>query len=222
MVSLARRGAAARREDAAETQRLAALWERELALREQGYRVVAGVDEAGRGCLAGPVVAAAVVLPPGIFIEALDDSKRLSPRQREEIYGVIRLMARAIGVGEVSPARIDEVNILQATYLAMRQAVFNLGLRPEHLVVDALRIPGLDCPQSPIIHGDALCASIAAASIVAKVTRDSRMRELDRLYPQYGFGDNKGYCTLDHRRALTRHGPCPIHRRSFRWPAVES
>ncbi len=176
---------------------------------------ICGIDEAGRGPLAGPVVAAAVVLPKDCRILYLNDSKKLSEKRRELLFDEIREKARAYGVGMASPRRIDEINILQATYEAMRQAVEKLGVVPDLLLNDAVTIPGINIMQIPIIKGDARSVSIAAASILAKVTRDRMMGEYDRLYPQYGFAKHKGYGTAAHIEALRTHGPCPVHRRTF-------
>lgn len=180
-----------------------------------GHDVVAGVDEVGRGALCGPVVAAAVVLGDSFDPEGLDDSKRLTRRRREALAARIREGARAVGVGRAEPAEIDRVNILQATLLAMRRAVLALPVAPDLILVDALTIPGLAAPQRPIVKGDALSVSIAAASIVAKVARDALMRELDRAHPGYGLALNMGYGSEGHRDALRRLGPSAIHRRSF-------
>ncbi len=177
--------------------------------------LIAGVDEAGRGPLAGPVVAAAVILHPGAEILGINDSKKLSEKKRETLYPEILDKAMAVGIGIVSAARIDEINILQATYEAMRKAVEGLCFSPDLLLVDAVTIPGLAVKQVPIIKGDAKSLSIGAASIVAKVTRDRLMRELDAIYPQYGFEGHKGYGTAAHIAALKEFGPCPVHRRSF-------
>ena len=177
--------------------------------------LIAGVDEAGRGPLAGPVVAAAVILHPGAEILGINDSKKLSEKKREALYPEILEKAMAVGVGIVSAARIDEINILQATYEAMRKAVEGLCFSPDLLLVDAVTIPGLAVKQVPIIKGDAKSLSIGAASIVAKVTRDRLMRELDKIYPEYGFEGHKGYGTAAHIAALKEFGPCPVHRRSF-------
>lgn len=174
-----------------------------------------GVDEAGRGPLAGPVVAGAVILPPDCRILYLDDSKKLSARKREELYPVIMKEALAVGVGYASPARIDEINILQATYEAMREAVAKLEIEPQLLLNDAVTIPEMVIPQVPLIHGDARSLSIAAASIVAKVTRDRLMMEYDWEMPQYGFASHKGYGSAAHMEALRKYGPSPIHRKSF-------
>ena len=183
--------------------------------RAAGRALVAGVDEVGRGALCGPVVAAAVALGEGFDTEGLDDSKRLTRRQRETLDRRIRERARGFAVGQAEPAEIDRVNILEATRLAMRRAVLALPERPDLLLVDALTIPGLDVEQRPIVKGDALSVSIAAASIVAKVARDALMRELDREHPGYDLARNMGYGSEGHRDALRRLGPASIHRRSF-------
>ena len=176
---------------------------------------MAGVDEAGRGPLAGPVVAAAVVLAPGTRIKGVDDSKRLEPEQREELYDVIRVRAMGIGVGMVDAPTIDRVNILQATRRAMGVALGALNLEPELVLTDFVPLDGLRCPQRNLVEGDRRSATVAAASIIAKVTRDRMMADADRDYPQYGFGRHKGYATLEHLAALMMHGPCPLHRRTF-------
>jgi len=176
---------------------------------------VAGVDEAGRGPLAGPVVAAAVILEAGTRIRGVDDSKRLTPEQRKELDGVIRTRAVSIGVGIVDSQTIDRVNILEATRRAMRLALGALGQEPELVLTDFVFLDGLPCPQRNLVDGDQRSATVAAASIIAKVARDGIMQEADREYPQYGFGQHKGYATLEHRTALMAHGPCPLHRRSF-------
>ena len=177
--------------------------------------VVAGIDEAGRGPLAGPVAAGAVILPADHDILYLNDSKKLSAKKRDMLYDQIREEAVAWAVGLVEPARIDEINILQATYEAMRLAISQLKVSPTVLINDAVTIPGVDIPQIPVIKGDAKCISIAAASILAKVTRDRIMEEMDALYPEYGFAGHKGYGAKAHIEAIREHGPCPIHRRSF-------
>jgi ribonuclease HII len=182
---------------------------------------VAGLDEAGRGPLAGPVVAAAVVLGPGTRIAGVDDSKRLTPEERESLYVVIRSRAVAIGVGMVDAATIDRVNILQATRRAMGLALGSLGLEPELVLTDFVALDGLRCPQRNLVNGDQRSATVAAASIIAKVTRDRMMAEADREYPQYGFGRHKGYATLEHLAALIMHGPCPLHRRTFNGVIVQ-
>lgn len=179
------------------------------------YGTVCGIDEAGRGPLCGPVVAAAVILPDEYNILYINDSKKLSETKREEVYKEIDKYAVAYGVGIVSPERIDEINILQATYEAMRTAIHKLSVTPDILLNDAVTIPMVDIKQVPIIKGDAKSQSIAAASIVAKVTRDHLMEEYDKLYPEYGFAKHKGYGTAAHIRAIKEYGPCPIHRRTF-------
>lgn len=179
------------------------------------YEFICGIDEAGRGPLAGPVVAGAVILPRESRILYINDSKQLSEKKREELYDVIREQAVAWGVGCVGAERIDEINILQATYEAMRQAVGALSHKPDIFLNDAVTIPGITAPQVPIIKGDAKSISIAAASIMAKVTRDRMMEEYHRMYPEYGFAGNKGYGSTGHIEALRKYGPCPIHRRSF-------
>lgn len=176
---------------------------------------ICGIDEAGRGPLAGPVVAGAVILPRDCKILYLNDSKKLSEKRREELFLEIQEKAEAWSVGIVGPERIDEINILQATYEAMRQAVGKLPMEPQVLLNDAVLIPGLSMEQVKIIHGDAKSLSIAAASVMAKVTRDHMMQEYDVMFPEYGFAKNKGYGTAVHIQALKDFGPCPIHRRSF-------
>jgi ribonuclease HII len=179
-----------------------------------GAQRVAGVDEAGRGALFGPVLAAAVILDPGRPIRGLRDSKLISADRREELAEVIRRRAVAFAVAAVDAARIDEINIYQASRLAMRDAVLQLSPSPDFLLVDAMRLD-CNCPQRSIIHGDARCASVAAASILAKVERDRILRELDAQFPLYGLASNKGYSTLQHLEGLRRVGPSPLHRRSF-------
>lgn len=176
---------------------------------------ICGIDEVGRGPLAGPVVAGAVILPKDEPILYLNDSKKLSEKKREQLYDEIMEKAVAVGIGMVSPARIDEINILQATYEAMREAVSKLDVTPQILLNDAVTIPQITIPQVPIIKGDAKSISIAAASIVAKVTRDRLMREYDKIMPEYGFASNKGYGSKEHIEAIKKYGPTPIHRRSF-------
>ena len=176
---------------------------------------ICGIDEAGRGPLAGPVVAAAVVLPKDCRILYLNDSKKVSEKRRELLFDEIREKARAYGVGMASPRRIDEINILQATYEAMRQAVENLQVKPQILLNDAVTIPRIEIEQVPIVHGDARSLSIAAASVVAKVSRDRLMLEYDTEMPQYGFASHKGYGSAAHYEALRKYGPSPIHRKSF-------
>ena len=178
-------------------------------------RYICGIDEVGRGPLAGPVVAGAVILPADCEILYLNDSKKVSGKKREALYDEIMEKALAVGIGMVGPKRIDEINILQATYEAMRQAVKALKEEPQVLLNDAVEIPGISVNQVKIIHGDAKSLSIAAASVIAKVTRDRMMAEYDKLYPEYGFGKHKGYGTKAHIQALKEHGPCPIHRKTF-------
>lgn len=198
--------------------------EKELARLEQmreyentyaACAMICGIDEAGRGPLAGPVAAGAVILPKDCTLLYLNDSKKLSEKRREELFVQIKEQAVAWCVGIVGPERIDEINILQATYEAMRQAVAGLGVKPDLLLNDAVEIPGVDIMQVPIIKGDAKSVSIAAASILAKVTRDHMMVEYDQLFPDYGFAKHKGYGTAAHIQAIQELGPCPIHRRSF-------
>ncbi len=179
------------------------------------YGHICGIDEVGRGPLAGPVVAAAVILPPDCGILYINDSKKLSEKKREELYPLIMEQALAVGIGQASPERIDEINILQATYEAMREAIHKLSIRPDILLNDAVEIPEVDIVQVPIIKGDAKSISIAAASIVAKVTRDRMMIEYDATMPEYGFASNKGYGTAAHIAALKANGPTEIHRKSF-------
>ncbi len=188
----------------------------ERAAHALGYRCPAGIDEAGRGPLAGPVVAAAVILPPGTRVAGLRDSKKLSPSSRERLEGEITARALSIGVGVIDEKVIDEINIYQATLLAMMKAIEGLSPSPDFLLIDACKLPNCPLPQQFIIKGDDLSFSIAAASVIAKVTRDRIMLEMDRRFPQYRFKDHKGYGTKVHRDALKLHGPCDIHRRSFR------
>lgn len=176
---------------------------------------ICGIDEVGRGPLAGPVVAGAVILPRDSKILYLNDSKQLTVKKRDELYDVIMREAVAVGIGYASPARIDEINILQATYEAMREAISKLSVKPDVLLNDAVKIPQVDIRQVPIIKGDAKSVSIAAASIVAKVTRDRLMEEYDKVLPGYGFASNKGYGSAEHIAALKEIGPSPIHRQSF-------
>lgn len=179
------------------------------------YSCICGIDEVGRGPLAGPVVAGAVILPKDCNLLYLNDSKKLSEKKREELYAGIMEEAVAVGIGYNTPARIDEINILQATYEAMREAVSRLSVKPDLLLNDAVTIPKIDIRQVPIIKGDAKSISIAAASIVAKVTRDRLMVKYDGIYPEYGFASNKGYGSPMHIEAIKKYGPTPIHRKSF-------
>ena len=176
---------------------------------------ICGIDEVGRGPLAGPVVACAVILPKDCHILYLNDSKQLSEKKREELYEVIMKEAVSVGIGYASHERIDEINILQATYEAMREAISKLSVKPDILLNDAVTIPKVEIKQEPIIKGDAKSISIAAASIVAKVTRDRLMVEYDKIYPEYHFADNKGYGAAVHIEALKKYGPTPIHRKTF-------
>lgn len=190
---------------------------REQSLRCKGFRKIAGVDEAGRGPLAGPVVAAACLFPPGVAVEGVDDSKKLSPKRRDELYGKLKSTGISIGVGVVDAAEIDRINIFQATIKAMQLAVDELSEPPDYLLVDGLQLPYPSIPVEKVIRGDQLCHAIAAASIVAKEVRDRMMEGYDSQYPEYGFAKHKGYGTEFHREALARYGPCPIHRQSFSW-----
>lgn len=197
----------------AELKRMEEMYHYERLYPEVNY--IGGIDEVGRGPLAGPVVACCVILPKDCDILYLNDSKQVPEKKREQLYDEITMKAVAYGIGIVSHEVIDEINILQATYEAMRQAIDSMKIKPEHLLVDAVKIPGITIPQRGIIKGDAKSASIAAASIVAKVTRDRMMVELDAKYPGYGFAKNKGYGSAEHMEALRKYGPCEIHRRSF-------
>jgi ribonuclease HII len=191
-------------------------WAFEKGLWSDGHGRVAGVDEAGRGPLAGPVVAAAVILPEDFRHDDVRDSKLLTAARRREIAVIIEKTALAWAAAQASEREIEEINILQATFLAMRRAVEKLSLPPTFVLVDHVTIPGLAVPQQPITGGDRLSASIAAASIIAKVTRDGIMEEYHRRFPRYNFAKNKGYGTAEHRQAIGNHGPCSIHRRTFK------
>lgn len=193
----------------------------EEALWKQGFFAVAGIDEAGRGCLAGPVMAGAVILPAesGIAerLRGVRDSKLMTPAERDEMYDAVIQEAAAWGAGEADNREIDRIGILNATKNAMKRAVGNLGMQPDHLLIDFVRLHDVTTPQIGLKHGDMLCLSIACASVIAKVTRDRWMQsEAARLYPQYGFETHKGYGTREHMEALRRYGPCPIHRMTFR------
>ncbi len=183
--------------------------------RKNGYNLVAGIDEAGRGPLAGPVVAAAVILSPKCYIEKLNDSKKLNAKQRNELYEIICKEAIDIGIGIIDVPIIDKINILSATLLAMKKACYNLKHTPEYVLIDGPFLPKIDTPKSGIINGDNCSALIASASIIAKVTRDKIMVKFHKKYPLYGFDKHKGYGTSLHLSALRQHGPCPIHRKSF-------
>jgi ribonuclease HII len=189
---------------------------RERALRARGIILVAGVDEAGRGPLAGPVVAAAVILPDDCTLESLNDSKKLTAKKREHFHAMLTVRADIHwGIGQADVAEIDRLNILRATHLAMARAVAALPRKPDHALVDGLPVRGLTVPHTALVAGDTLSLSIAAASIIAKVTRDRLMTALDAEYPQYGFARHKGYGVREHLEALRSHGPSPVHRRSF-------
>ena len=197
----------------AERERLETMKEYEYRYAKKGF--LCGIDEAGRGPLAGPVVAGAVILPKDCEILYLNDSKKLSEKKRELLYEEIMEKAIATGIGAVSPKRIDEINILQATFEAMRDAISKLSVSPDILLNDAVTIPQITIPQVPIIKGDAKSISIGAASIIAKVTRDRLMVQYDEIFPEYGFASNKGYGSAQHIEAIKKIGPCPIHRKTF-------
>ena len=197
----------------AERERIHRLGKYEREYAKYGY--ICGIDEVGRGPLAGPVVAGAVILPKDCEILYINDSKKLSAKKREELYDIIMEQAVATGIGMVSPQRIDEINILQATYEAMREAISKLSVTPDILLNDAVTIPQVDIPQVPIIKGDAKSISIGAASIIAKVTRDRLMEEYEKIMPEYGFASNKGYGSGAHIEAIKTYGPSPIHRMTF-------
>jgi ribonuclease HII len=190
-------------------------WFFEKRAREAGFTCIAGLDEAGRGPLAGPVVAAAVVLPRGLLVPGLTDSKQVSEPERERLFEVIREKAICYGVGVASERTVDDVNILQATIVAMERALERLTPRPDYLLLDALTLPRVPLPQKPLIKGDCRSHSIAAASILAKVTRDRMMLELHERFPQYNFKRHKGYGTREHIELIRKHGPCDAHRKTF-------
>ncbi len=198
-----------------ERERIAALYEYERQLNNEGYSLVAGVDEAGRGPLAGPVMVAAVILPPDCYLPGLNDSKKLTSSQREKLYEEIKNIASAVNRCAVSPEIIDDINIYQATIRGMYTAIAGLLPVPQAVLIDAVPLPELFIPSKSIISGDQVSASIAAASIIAKVERDQIMNELDCQYPKYGFNRHKGYGTQEHMEALAKYGPCPYHRQSF-------
>ena len=181
----------------------------------KGYLYIGGIDEAGRGPLAGPVVASVVVFKPNTKIEGINDSKKLSETKREELFDIIKKQALDYGIGIVDNEEIDDYNILNATYMAMKKALNSMKKQPDYLLVDAVTIPGVDIKQNPIIKGDSKSISIAAASILAKVTRDRMMYDYDKIYPEYGFKSNKGYGTKEHYEAIEKFGITPIHRKSF-------
>ena len=198
-----------------ERARVSAMCEIENERRKKGYKYIAGVDEAGRGPLAGPVYAAAVILPEGMLIEGINDSKKLSEKKREELFDVICEKASAYCIAEVSHTRIDEINILNATFEAMNKAVNGLNIRPDYVLIDGNRIKGMEIPHETVVKGDAKSISIAAASILAKVSRDRFMYEMDKKYPEYDFAKHKGYGTKLHYEKLREYGPCEIHRMTF-------
>ena len=187
----------------------------EKALYKNGVKLIAGVDEVGRGPLVGPVVAAAVILPVNYHLEGLNDSKKLTEKKRERFYDILMQEAVAIGIGEASAKEIDEINIYQASKLAMMRALKNLKIKPEHVLVDAMPLKEIDIPSTSIIHGDALSLSIAAASVIAKVTRDRMMIELDKKYPEYGFAQHKGYPTKKHLEVLQKYGVLDNYRFTY-------
>lgn len=199
-----------------EEQRLISLKQYECELRSKGYKYICGIDEAGRGPLAGPVVVASVIMPENSMIEGVNDSKKVSEKKREKIYDLILEEAISYGVGIIGQDEIDEINILNATKKGLTMSLKELIQRPDLIIVDALtHIDTLGIPYESIIKGDAKCYSISAASIIAKVTRDRIMREWDKIYPQYGFVQHKGYGTSAHINAIKEYGPCPLHRKSF-------
>lgn len=191
------------------------LWEIEKTWADRGFHAICGIDEAGRGPLAGPVCAAAVILPEGLEIPGLNDSKKLTDKKRRELFPIIEEQALAYGIGWASQEEIDDINILQATFLAMSRAVEQLNIRPDLALVDGNRAPTLDLPVETVVKGDSLSASIAAASVLAKVSRDDLMLRMAEEYPGYGFEVHKGYGTKAHYEALRTFGPSPIHRRTF-------
>lgn len=191
------------------------MWEIENSHFEKGIRIICGVDEAGRGPLAGPVCAAAVILPPNLEIPGLNDSKKLTDKRRRELFPIIKEQALAYGIGFASHEEIDQINILQATYLAMERAIAQLSIKPELALIDGNRAKDFGIPVQTVVKGDSLSASIAAASILAKVSRDDLMTQAAQDYPQYQFDIHKGYGTKAHYQALTEYGPSPIHRMTF-------
>ena len=204
-----------------EQRRLIRLHRYEEAARANGHRFIAGTDEVGRGPLAGPVVAAVVILDGPLYLKGLNDSKQVKPELRAELDVLIRAQCAGWAIGEASVAEIDRLNIYWASVLAMERAIAAAGCAIDYLLTDAVRIKSFSGPQEPVIKGDAKCASVAAASIVAKVYRDRLLVELDAQHPEYGFAEHKGYATQRHIEALTAHGPCPAHRRGF-WRVRES
>ena len=193
------------------------VWYFEQKAKRRGYRYIAGVDEAGRGPLAGPVVAAAVILPGDFSIPGIDDSKKLTPKKRSKLYHLIYNEALSVGIGMACNNEIDEFNILEATFIAMKRAINSLSITPDYVFVDGIhKIPGISIHHEAIPKGDQLCLSVSAASIIAKVTRDTLMEAFHKLYPLYNFKANKGYGTAEHREAIRAHGCSPIHRKTFR------
>ena len=186
----------------------------EKELYKKDITLIVGVDEVGRGPLVGPVVAAAVILPVGFSLEGLNDSKKLTEKKRDKFYDIIMDQAISVGIGEVSPKEIDEINIYQASKVAMIKAINNLSVKPQHILSDAMPLD-IGIPNTSIVHGDALSLSIAAASVIAKVTRDRMMKEYDKIFPCYGFEKHKGYGTKEHTNAIKENGLCPLHRLSF-------
>lgn len=198
-----------------EIQRVKAMYEIENSYHAQGYELICGVDEAGRGPLAGPVYAAAVILEPDTIIKGINDSKKLTEKRREELFDEICSKAAAYSIYSVDEKRIDEINILNATYEAMNGAVSGLDIKPDFALIDGNRISGMAIPCETVVKGDAKSASIAAASILAKVSRDRFICKIAEKYPEYGFQQHKGYGTKAHNEAILRYGPCPIHRKTF-------
>ena len=198
-----------------EELRQEAMWEIEKSIGEKGYKYIAGVDEAGRGPLAGPVYAAAVILPEGVKIDGINDSKKLSEKKREELFDVITKVALSYSVASVDEKIIDEVNILNATHMAMCNAVDSLSIPCDYVIIDGNSIKGMEKPHMTVVKGDAKSISIAAASILAKVSRDRYIKAMGEKYPEYGFEKHKGYGTKAHTDAILEHGICPIHRRTF-------
>ncbi|MQN00568.1 MAG: ribonuclease HII [Lachnospiraceae bacterium] len=205
-----------------ERERVKSLYETEDELHRRGIEHVGGIDEAGRGPLAGPVVAACVILKPDVFIDHLNDSKKLSEKRREEVFKDIVKNAVSIGVGLADVKEIDEINILQADYMAMKRAIFSMKVKPDFIVNDAVKIPGVDIEQLPKVKADATVAAVSAASVIAKVTRDHIMKVYDEKVPEYGFAKNKAYGTKAHYQAIEKYGILPIHRRSFLTKRIEA
>lgn len=197
-------------------ERVSLMWDIERAKNAEGYRTVAGVDEAGRGPLAGPVCVAAVILPENLYLEKINDSKKLSDKVKDRLYDEIKEKALAYSIVLVSNEEIDKLNILNATFKGMCRAVNSLDVKPDYVLVDGNQIKGMDVPHECVVKGDAKSISIAAASVLAKVTRDRYMTELDKKYPQYNFKKHKGYPTKEHYEAISKYGPSEVHRKSFK------